>query len=167
MSFDFTVYSPELKNAIDYATRSGAVCVASAGNDGKQETVYPAALPNVIDVASTSNQDTQSSFTNYGAPPVWLGAPGEGIMTTYPFQTYAVGWGTSFSAPMVSGTAALMVSQGLPSLLHTLGLSSPTTESQVANGLAYAQPISAPAIANRRLDVYKAVQSWRTTLGLQ
>ena len=167
MSFDFTVYSPELKNAVNYATQKGAVCVASAGNDGKQETVYPASLPNVIDVASTSNQDTQSSFSNYGAPPVLLAAPGEGIMTTYPYNTYAAGWGTSFSAPLVSGTAALMVSQGLPGLLSTLRLSSPTTESQVANGLSYAQPISAPPLNNRRLDSYKAVQTWRTTLGLQ
>jgi subtilisin family serine protease len=168
MSFDFTVYSPELKNAVNYATRKGAVCVASAGNDGKQMTVYPAALPGVINVASTSNQDTQSTFTNYGAPPVWLAAPGEGIMTTYPFQTYAAGWGTSFSAPLVSGTVALMVGQGVPSQLQGLvGLNSPTTESQVANALTYAQPIPAPPIANRRLDVYTAVRTWRATLGLR
>src|SRR5207253_10548292 len=35
----------------------------------------------VIDVASTSLQDTLSTFSNYGAPPVWLPAPGEAIMT--------------------------------------------------------------------------------------
>jgi subtilisin family serine protease len=170
MSFDFTSSSPELQNAVNYATRSGAVCVASAGNDGKQMLVYPAALPNVIDVASTSNQDTQSSFTNYGAPPVWLAAPGEGIMTTYPFQTYAAGWGTSFSAPLVSGTVALMVGQGLPGVLQghgLVGLSSSTTEAQVATALTYAQPISAPPIADRRLDVYTSVRTWRATLGLR
>src|SRR5438067_1437706 len=63
MSFDFTTYSPELKNAINYANNNGSICVASAGNDGQQVSVYPAALSNVIDVASTSNQDTQSTFT--------------------------------------------------------------------------------------------------------
>jgi subtilisin family serine protease len=170
MSFDFTESSPELRNAVDYATRSGAVCVASAGNDGQQRLVYPAALPNVIDVASTANDDRQSSFTNYGAPPVWLAAPGEGIMTTYPFQTYAAGWGTSFSTPLVTGTVALMVSQGLPSLRpgHGLvGLNSPTTESQVANALTYVQPIPAPPIANRRLDAYTAVRTWQASLGLR
>jgi subtilisin family serine protease len=167
MSFDFTTYSPELKNAVNYATARGAVCVASAGNDGKQMTVYPAALPYVIDVASTSNQDTQSSFTNYGAPPVWLAAPGEGIMTTYPGQTYAAGWGTSFSTPLVSGTVALMVGQGLPSVLHLSGLGSPTTESQVATALTYAQPIPVPPLADRRLDAYLAVRTWQNTLGLQ
>lgn len=167
MSFDFTTYSAELKKAIDYATSKGAICVASAGNTGTQATVYPAALSNVIDVASTSNLDTQSSFTNYGAPPVLLAAPGEGIMTTYPYNTYAAGWGTSFSTPLVAGTAALMTSQGVPNLLQSLSLTSSTTESFVANGLKYAQPINAPPLNNLRLDSYKAVQTWRTTLGLQ
>src|SRR2546423_62666 len=156
MSFDFTTYSPELKNAINYANNNGAICVASAGNDGRQVSVYPAALANVIDVASTTNQDTQSSFTNYGAPPVWLAAPGEAIMTTYPWGSYAAGWGTSFSAPLVSGTAALLA-----------GINSNITQSQAANALTSSQPISVPPLNNSRLDVYKAVQSWRNTLGLR
>jgi subtilisin family serine protease len=175
MSFDFTSYSPELQRAVNYATGRGAVCVASAGNDGQQRTVYPAALPNVIDVASTSNNDTQSSFTNYGAPPVLLGAPGEGIMTTYPFQTYAAGWGTSFSAPLVSGTVAVMVGQRSPSTLQLSGLTllssattnSPTMEFQMAQALKYAQAINAPEIADRRLDAYQAVRTWQISLGLQ
>ena len=82
----------------------------AAGNSGEQATVYPAALKGVIDVASTSNDDTHSTFSNYGAPPVWLAAPGEGVMTTYPFGSYAAGWGTSFSTPFVTGETALLVS---------------------------------------------------------
>jgi subtilisin family serine protease len=155
MSFDFSIYSPELKNAVNYANNNGVICVASAGNDGQQVAVYPGALPNVIDVASTTNQDTQSSFSNYGAPPVKLAAPGEAIMTTYPWGTYAAGWGTSFSAPFVSGTVALMV-----------GTNSSINESQAAYALSYSQPISAPGINNLRLDTYKSLQSWRATLGL-
>jgi len=107
VSFDYTSYSSELANAIKYANRNSVVSVASAGNDGEQIMVYPGGLTAVIDVASTSNSDIQSVFTNYGAPPVWLAAPGEGVMTTYPWGTWAAGWGTSFSAPFVSGTAAL------------------------------------------------------------
>jgi subtilisin family serine protease len=105
-------------------------------------------LPGVIDVASTSDSDIQSVFTNYGAPPVWMAAPGEGVMTTYPFGTYAAGWGTSFSTPLVSGTAALMMSGPLkcPSLL-------------VASGLAHAAYISNPDMGHGRLDTYKAVQA--------
>ena len=87
MSFDYTSYSPELANAIKYANNNGVVLVASAGNDGRQTVVYPGGLPSVIDVASTSNSDVQSVFTNYGAPPVWMAAPGEGVVTTYPWGT--------------------------------------------------------------------------------
>ena len=109
MSFDTKTSSTELKNALDYANQQGVICAASAGNDGMQEIVYPAALQSdVMGVASTSDQDTRSSFSNYGNAIVWVAAPGEAIVTTYPFDTYAAGWGTSFSAPFVSGGAALL-----------------------------------------------------------
>jgi subtilisin family serine protease len=148
MSFDYQTYSPELANAIKYANKNGVVSVASAGNDGRQIAVYPGALPSVVDVASTSNSDIQSVFTNYGAPPVWMAAPGEGVVTTYPWGTYAAGWGTSFSAPFVSGTAALM-----------LGANGNCTTSNVASGLAQAVSISDPQLGYGRLDTYLAVRS--------
>ena len=150
MSFDYTSYSSELANAIKYANNNGVISVASAGNDGQQTVVYPGGLPSVIDVASTSNQDTQSVFTNYGAPPVWMAAPGEGVVTTYPWGTYAAGWGTSFSTPFVAGTAALM-----------LGTNGRCTSSNVASGLTHAVSISDPQLGHGRLDTYQAVQSCR------
>jgi subtilisin family serine protease len=111
MSFDLTSSSQELSTAIQYATNNNVITMASSGNDGKMEIVYPAAMQKqgVMGVASTSNSDQRSSFSNYGNPIVWVAAPGEGIVTTYPFGTYAAGWGTSFSAPFVSGTASLLV----------------------------------------------------------
>src|SRR5437016_3682040 len=148
MSFDYTTYSPELANAIKYANSNNVISVASAGNDGENIMVYPGGLPSVIDVASTSNSDIQSVFTNYGAPPVWLAAPGEGVVTTYPWGTYAAGWGTSFSAPFVSGTAALM-----------LGANGNCTSSRVASGLTHAASISDPQPAYGLLDTDQAVQS--------
>ncbi len=45
MSFDFTSSSTEFTDAINYAMQNGVVCVASAGNDGLQEVVYPASIP--------------------------------------------------------------------------------------------------------------------------
>ncbi len=111
MSFDTKTSSVELHKALDYANQQGVICAASAGNDGQGPPllVYPAALQNdVMGVASTSDQDTRSSFSNYGSAIVWVAAPGEAIVSTYPFDTYAAGWGTSFSAPFVSGGAALL-----------------------------------------------------------
>src|SRR5262249_18124883 len=148
LSFDFTTYSTELAKAMNYATNRGAVGVASVGNDGQQVVVYPAGLSNVIGVASTTNNDALSSFSNYGQPPVWLGAPGEGIITTYPYGTYAAGWGTSFSTPFVSGTVALMRS-----------LNSNLNEQSAGQALSHAVYIS-PALGNGRLDVYQAITAW-------
>jgi subtilisin family serine protease len=109
MSFDLTSSSQELTTALQYASNNNVITVASSGNDGKMEIVYPAAIQGVMGVASTSNSDQRSSFSNYGNRIVWVAAPGEGIVTTYPFGTYAAGWGTSFSAPFVSGAASLLV----------------------------------------------------------
>ena len=150
MSFDYTSYSPELARAIKYANSKGVISVASAGNDGKRMLVYPAALPGVIDVASTSNADTQSTFTNYGAPPVWLAAPGEGVMTTYPWGTYAAGWGTSFSTPLVAGTAALM-----------RGANGGCSSSHVQLGLTVADPIGDIDMGFGRLDTYQSLLACR------
>jgi subtilisin family serine protease len=149
MSFDFSTDSQELSRALRYANQNGVVAVASVGNDGQQVVVYPAGLSTVIGVASTSNNDTLSSFSNYGQPPVWVGAPGEGIVTIYPYGTYAAGWGTSFSAPFVTGTVALMrsVSPGL-------------NQQSAAQAISNAYYIS-PALGYGRLDAYQAVASWR------
>jgi subtilisin family serine protease len=170
MSFNYTNYSQELATAINYATAHGVICVAAAGNSGVQATVYPAALKNVIDVSSTSNYDVASSFSNYGAPPVWLSAPGEGVMTTYPFGTYAAGWGTSFSSPYVAGTAALLASQSVVSntgLSFLLPLATTGNQTQAANALAHTQALSDPQMGHGRLDTYQATQAWRKSLGLK
>ena len=146
MSWDFPSYSNELATAVKYAQSKGVIAVASAGNDGKYENVYPGSLPGVINVASTSDQDIQSTFTNYGAPPVFMAAPGEGIMTSYPWGTYAAGWGTSFSTPFVAGTAALM-----------LGKNGGCSSAKVPSGLAHADVIFNPSLGWGRLDSYSAL----------
>jgi subtilisin family serine protease len=153
MSFDTKTASTELKNALDYANQLGLVSVASAGNDGVQETVYPAALQNdVMGVASvgstTASDGTRSTFSNFGDAIVWVAAPGEEIVTTYPFSTYSAGWGTSFSAPFVSGGVALL-----------RGLQTTINEAQAAAAVAHAAPLSGAGMGNGRLDLVPALQS--------
>jgi hypothetical protein len=161
MSFDFPTSSPELASALDYASRSALICAASAGNDGQKADpgtgtgmVYPAALQNVVmGVASTTDLDTRSSFSNYGNAIVWVAAPGEAIVTTYPFSTYAAGWGTSFSAPFVSGGAALLLNE------NNKNNSTKTNESQAAAAIANADPLVPPDpdMGNGRLNLVKAL----------
>jgi len=149
MSFDFTSSSLELRLALDTASTLGVISVASAGNDGRQISVYPAAYSNVIGVGSTTNSDQRSTFSNYGSQVLWLAAPGEGVITTYPYGSYAAVWGTSFSAPMVSGTAALLV-----------GASHGTTSQSTASlALAHADYINSQ-LNHGRLNVTTAVAAW-------
>lgn len=155
MSFDFASSSTELANAINYVSSKGVVLVGAAGNNGSTALVYPAAYSNVMGVASTSNLDQRSSFSNYGSNLVWMAAPGEGVVTTYPYGTWAASWGTSFSAPMASGAAALLLQE-----------SSTVNESNASSSLAHADYISTD-LNHGRLNIYTAVYAWRTTLGIK
>ncbi|NDQ55594.1 MAG: S8 family serine peptidase [Acidipila sp.] len=146
MSFDLTSSSSELSSALNYATGRNVLCVAAAGNAGRREIVYPAALQsNVVGVASTSDFDARSSFSNYGNQIVWVAAPGEEIITTYPFGTYAAASGTSFSAPFVSGTASLL-----------LNLRPGINQSQLASALTHEKYVG-PDMGYGRLDIYRTL----------
>jgi hypothetical protein len=152
MSFDITTASAELQKALDYTKQSGVICAASAGNDGKMEIVYPAALQtDVMGVASTTDQDARSSFSNYGNAIVWVAAPGEAIVSTYPYDTYAAGWGTSFSAPFVSGGAVL---------LHSLNAA--INQSSAAVAVAHAVPLADTTMGHGRLDLCATLASVST-----
>jgi len=107
MSFDMPVLSPELQSAVTYAESKGAILVAAAGNEGKSESVYPAALSGVIGVGSVNFEDRRSPFSNYGHA-ARTSAPGEALITTFPGNNYAGVWGTSFSTALVSGAVTLM-----------------------------------------------------------
>jgi subtilisin family serine protease len=154
MSFDLTQQSTELGNAINYASTSNVICVASSGNDGEMEVVYPAASQGVIGVASTNAQDQRSTFSNYGDQVVWVAAPGEAIITTYPFGNYAAGWGTSFSSPFVAGTAALI-----------LDMQPNVNPNQAAWAVTHAKWIS-PTMGYGRIDVYDTLFSLNPLQGL-
>jgi subtilisin family serine protease len=149
MSFDFTTSSAAFSTAVSYANQSNVVLVASAGNEGVNTPVYPAAMDAyVMGIASTSDSDEISTWSNYGTPDVWIGAPGENVVSTYPGGTYASSSGTSFSCPLATGTVALLLSVN-PTL----------NQAQAASALAHAQPL-APNLNHGLLDVYTANQAW-------
>ena len=150
MSFDLSSTSPSLQNAVSYANKAGVVLVAAAGNEGTNAWVYPAAMNSqVVGIASTTDWDSRSSFSNYGSADVWIAAPGENVISTYPGGTYGSESGTSFSSPLVAGTVALMLSAKQSSL----------NQSQAASALANAQVLT-PDLNHGRLDVYHAVSAW-------
>src|SRR5688572_28577999 len=117
MSFSMASLPAKLTHAINYAASRGVISIASAGNTGREVVVFPAALRNVLGVASTTIADQRAAFTNYGDSLVELAAPGESLITTYPGGRYAAAWGTSFSTALISGGAALLA-QVKPGITH-------------------------------------------------
>jgi subtilisin family serine protease len=156
MSFSFANSSKELSSAISFANKNNVIAIAAAGNDGLKTTLYPAGYSDrVMGVASTTNSDTRSAFSNYGSPLVFVAAPGEGIVTTYPWGSYAAVWGTSFSTPFVSGTAALL-----------LDVNANASETDASHAISHAKLLGSD-LGNGRLDIYQAVAAWRSALGLK
>jgi subtilisin family serine protease len=112
MSFSLDSSSDELVKAIGLAQNKNVIAVASTGNTGLGTVNFPAALQKVIGVASVDNAGNRSAFSSFGTG-TWIAAPGEEVITAYPGGHYAAASGTSFSAPLITGGAAL-VKQFMP-----------------------------------------------------
>jgi len=118
-SFSGSYYSQAEYDAIASARNAGVIVVAAAGNGGDDgigdnndvAPEYPAGynLPNIISVAATDQNDSKTSWSNYGPNSVHVAAPGKDIFSTYP-SGYAISSGTSMSTPFVSGLAGLLYS---------------------------------------------------------
>lgn len=74
-------------------------------------------------------------------------APGEGVITTYPGSSYAAGWGTSFSTPMVAGAAALIL-QAKPSA-KSGDINNVLSKAQKVNDMGYG-----------RIDLYQSLTTF-------
>ncbi|MCC6537468.1 MAG: S8 family serine peptidase [Bryobacterales bacterium] len=149
MSLSFQDSSPELELAVAYVSARGVTCVASAGNRGQEVMAYPAGYKEAIGVASSNLLDQRSVFSNFGDNLVRVAAPGEGLITTYPGGKYAAAWGTSFAAPLVSGTVALMLR--VKPKLGWEWADAALSEADPTNG----------GLGSGRLNVYRAVDKAR------
>lgn len=98
--------SEKTEEAIKAAADAGCILVAAAGNDGKNGASYPAAYPGVISVGATDKDGQVAEFSNRGEQ-VDIYAQGTDIHFVGEPRDYS-GWGgTSYSAPVVCGVAAL------------------------------------------------------------
>lgn len=98
--------NPILREAIDYANGQGSLIVASAGNDGMPEILYPGNYPGVLTVGGVDARQQHLHFSNTGSS-LDLTAPGIGItVSTENEADYFSFSGTSASAPLVAAAAA-------------------------------------------------------------
>ncbi len=148
-SFGGDEFSQSISNAIADAPDSLFVVAAgNGGSDGRGDdndttAVFPCnlPLPNILCVTATDQADQLASFANRGATSVDLAAPGVNILSTT--RTAADGYtysplsGTSFAAPLVAGTAALV-------LAANPGATTAQLRAAILNGV---QPL--PALAGK------------------
>src|SRR4029079_18926873 len=100
---------PPHAEVVRYAAAAGCVLVAAAGTSGRDEAFYPAALPEVIAVASVDDELHPSTFSSRG-PHIALAAPGERILSLG-LHGLQRSTGTSHAAPFVAATAALLMAR--------------------------------------------------------
>jgi subtilisin family serine protease len=140
-------YDQTEANAVAYARSMQAVVVASAGNNSNTTTMYPAGLPGVISVAASDASDNRYGFSSYGS---WVLVAAPGCATAQTMGgTFATFCGTSAAAPIVSGIAALALSDK-PS----------ATAEQVTQAIIQnTDPVPSAYLSNGRVNAAKALSA--------
>ncbi|MEV4811102.1 type VII secretion-associated serine protease mycosin [Micromonospora avicenniae] len=100
---------PAVRAAVDYALSRDVVVVAAAGNlhEAGDPPPYPAAYDGVLGVGAIGADGSRAPFSQTG-PYVDLVAPGSDVLTAAPGRGHHRAEGTSYAAPFVAATAALL-----------------------------------------------------------
>lgn len=152
-------YSQALYDAIERANTAGILFIAAAGNGDRRgnginndtSPHYPSSYTNdnIIAVAAIDSSGNKTTWSNYGATSVDLGAPGAGIYSTLAYNTYGSYSGTSMATPHVTGAAALYASVN--------GGSAAQIKTAILNSVIDTASLNGKTVTNGRLDAYGAL----------
>ena len=165
----------EESNVIDRALReareAGVVVVAAAGNRNIEEVDYPARSSDTIAVACVDAARMRSPFTSYGSE-VDLTAPGVGVLSTFGDIDYGRWDGSSFSAPLVAGAAALVVERypGLsPDQVRAMLVDTVQPDANGAqwDGLLGAGTVDLEALVAARSNDHSSLKVYEQSLGTE
>jgi subtilisin family serine protease len=156
LSFGDVVNSPIMRDAIRFAASMNCVVVSSAGNNGGSKAHFPSDFDEVISVGATDREDFKTLFSSFGSH-ISMAAPGEGIFTTAVGGGYRAVGGTSFSAPHVAATAALLLEKNpLLKSAEIRGILEATSDDLGAKGWD-------TRFGSGRLNVARALEATGTT----
>src|SRR5215211_250151 len=98
-----------VQDAVRRARAAGVLVVAAAGNEGTTVPEYPAAFPDVVSVAATTEQDELASYSSRGT---WVKVAAPACMPTSQLGGgFGPGCGTSGATPVVAGIVGLLRAQ--------------------------------------------------------
>ena len=108
ISFQGMAASHTLQTALAYFRARGGVVIAAAGNTGAADNL--AVADGMLMVSATDDKDLVTSWSTSGSV-IDLAAPGTDVYSTAKGGGYGSWSGTSISASIVAGTAALVLSR--------------------------------------------------------
>ena len=111
ISMGGTSDSALMQSAIAYAAEHGVLIIAAAGNYGTNQISHPAANAGVIAVGSVDGLGNHLDFSDSGDQ-LDLTAPGYGLNAAWTGEQAVSVSGTSFSAPIVTGLIAAVMTEG-------------------------------------------------------
>ena len=102
-------HDSESEEDVNEAYAKGIIVVGATGNDGRNKLLYPASYLNCIGVGACDKNNKLAEFSNYN---VVMDLMAFGDKVEIPTKkNIIIDSGTSFSAPMVTGTLALLREQ--------------------------------------------------------
>jgi len=161
---DFPIWCA-MYDSMGYVGILSAAATANTAWDIDVEDDMPTGCPSkyLIAVTNTTNYDQLNGQAAWGDTTVALGAPGTGIYSTEPGNTYGQMTGTSMASPHVAGTVAAMYAQACRGMLDD-GKTHPDSiallvKQMILSGTTRLSELYNRTISGGRLNLYNAINN--------